>query len=318
MKKLNNIVLLSISLILLFSCDDILEDDITNDSVVVTAPLNGAVIEGNTVQFTWESLESVDSYRIQVIDNTQIRVVDSLVTNTVFNYNLDQGNYQWRIRGENFAYSSAYNFPNNFSVEQSNDLEGQVVNLQTPSGNFYSNIPVTIFNWEKITAADSYDFQIIKKLNGEQGVVQEPGITENSINVDGTLLNEDAEYIWKVKAINSSSETEFSQRSFFIDTQAPNQPTLSVPNDEHTIGASTVTFNWINGADTGNVKSSIENTLEISTDSNFGTILQSIETENNSAQYEFTNLNTYYWRVKAKDIAGNESDYSIVRSIIVE
>ncbi len=318
MKKLNKIIILSIGIMFFFSCDDILEEDISNDSVLVSLPLSGAIIEGNNVQFVWESLEGADNYRVQVINSNQIRTVDSLVSATVFSYNLDSGNYQWRVRGENFAYSTAYNFPIDFTVKESNDLGGQVVNLQTPSENFYTNAPITIFNWEKIGAADTYDFQIIKKLNGEQGVFQDTGISENSISIDGTLLDEDAEYIWKVKAINSLTETEFSQRSFFIDTQAPNQPSLSTPNDEHTIGASTVTFNWTNGADTGEIKSNITNTLEISTDSNFGTIFHSVETENNSVQYEFTNLNTYYWRVKAIDVAGNESDYSIVRSIIVE
>ena len=203
-------------------------------------------------------------------------------------------------------------------VQESQDLTGQSVLLEVPTENIYLNVPVTIFNWEKISAADSYEFTLIKKTSGEQVVFQDNNVTSNSISIDALLIDEDAEYIWKVKAVNTSSETAFSERSFFIDTVIPSQPTLTTPDDETTVEPSTITFNWTNGADTGAIKSSITNTLEIATDANFNSILHAEETVNNSVQYEFTNTNTYYWRVRAIDAATNQSDYSIIRSIIVE
>ena len=164
----------------------------------------------------------------------------------------------------------------------------------------------------------TYSFVLAKKLSGEQTIFQQAEITSNSLNIDADLLDEDAEYLWKVKAVNTVSETPFSVRSVFIDTEVPNQPILSMPEDQATVSPSAVTFNWANGTDSGNIQSLITNTLEVSTDVDFNTVIHSASTTNNSYQYEFTANDTYYWRIKALDAANNVSDYSIVRSIVVE
>lgn len=317
MKK--QIKLLVILSLIIFACDDILEEDITNDDIQITAPLNGAIIVGNTVEFSWEQIDGADDYRIQILKEIQAAViVDSVISNTFFSYTFDTGDYKWRVRAENFAYNTSYTFPADFSVQESVDLTDQSVVLKTPSDDYYGNTPLTIFSWDRINAANFYEFELIKKLNGEQTVFFKDDLTANSITIDPTLMDEDAEYIWKVKAVNDTSETPFSERSLFIDTVAPNQPTLSVPADEATSGADTITFSWTNGTDTGNIQSTITNTLEIASDIDFNTVVHSTSTVNNSSQYEFTNLGTYYWRVKAVDAATNESDYSIVRSVTIQ
>ncbi|MDO5981440.1 hypothetical protein [Flavivirga spongiicola] len=327
MKKLNNtilypnwysIILILTLLFIAFACDDILEEDITNDVVQVISPTEGTVIEGNTVQFLWQTIEGADSYRVQIIKNNQRHVADSLVTITNFTYNLDPGDYQWRIKAENFAYETDYTFPINFEMRASEDLSNQSVLLQTPSENLYTNNKNIIFTWNSLASADTYTFVLAKKLGGEQTVFQQADITKTSLNIDPTKLDEDAEYIWKLKAINTTSETFFSVRSLFIDTVIPNQPTLSEPLDDAKVSPSSVTFNWANGADSGTIQSLITNTLEISTNADFNTIIHSASTTNNSAVYEFVTPNTYYWRIKAIDAAKNESDYSIVRSIVIE
>lgn len=318
MKKPINIVLGLVLCVIALACDDILEKDISNDTVRVISPIKGTIVEGNTVQFSWEHLEGADDYRIQIIKSNQVYEVDSVVTTNTFKYTLNPGQYQWRIRGENFAYTTAYVFPIDFKTVASDDLSNQSVSLQTPSENFYTNNKNLICSWNAVENAESYNFILIKKLGGEQTVFQQEGITTVSHSFNETTLDEDAEYVWKVKAVNTTTETSFAERSFFIDTAIPGQPSLSLPADEETIAPSTITFNWTNGADSGNIQSAITNTLEISTDVNFNTITHSASTVNNSIQYEFISDNTYYWRVKAVDAANNQSDYSTVRSIIVE
>ncbi|TGV01064.1 fibronectin type III domain-containing protein [Flavivirga rizhaonensis] len=320
MKKLNNVTLLLILLFISFGCDDILEEDITDDIVQIISPREGATIEGNTAQFLWQSIEGADGYRVQIIGSNQRQEVDSLVTVLNFTYNLDPGDYQWRIKAENFAYETDYTFPINFEMRPSDDLSNQSVVLQTPTENLYTNNKNIIFTWESLSNADTYTYVLAKKTGGEQTIFEQPDIIKTSFNIDPDKIDEDAEYIWKVKAFNTTSNTStpFSEHILFIDTVIPNQPTLSEPLDEAKVVPSSITFNWTNGADSGIIKSAITNTLEISTDSNFNTVIHSAKTTNNSAIYEFTTSNTYYWRVKAIDAATNESDYSIVRSIIVE
>ena len=98
MKTLNN-TLLIILLFLSFSCDDILEEDITNDNVQTTYPTEGTTFDGNTLQFSWQNLDGADDYRIQIIKNNQIFEIDSLVSANTLTITLNPGTYQWRIRG---------------------------------------------------------------------------------------------------------------------------------------------------------------------------------------------------------------------------
>lgn len=316
MKKLNNILLMMF-IFLSFSCDDILEEDITDDNVQAIYPTEGAAIDGNTVQFSWQNLDGVDNYRVQIIKSNQTFEIDSLVATNMLTVILNPGTYQWRVRGENFAYQTAYSFPINFSTQASTNLTDQDVTLLSPSNNLYTRNINVIFTWNALTNATSYDFELIKKLTGEQTVFQETDINSTNLTIDATLIDEDAEYIWKVKALNHNSETQYSQRSFFLDREAPNQPALTSPENQAT-ASTMVTFNWTNGTDTGNIKSEITNTIEIATDANFNVITYLANTSNNSVQYEFVSTGTYYWRIKAIDAANNESNYSIVRSLIVE
>ncbi|NMH85967.1 fibronectin type III domain-containing protein [Flavivirga algicola] len=318
MKKLNNITLILILFFVSFACDDILEEDITDVTIQIISPTEGTIVEGNTAQFLWQAVKGADAYRVQIVRDDQRYEVDSLVTLTNFTYNLDPGYYQWRIKAENFAYETSYIFPVNFEMRASDNLSNQNVVLQTPSENLYTNNKSIIFTWQSLSNTDTYTFVLAKKVGGEQTVFEQPDITNTSLNIDPMKLDEDAEYIWKLKAKNAISETSFSERSLFIDTVIPNQPTLSAPLNEAKVAPSSVTFNWANGADSGTVQSLITNTLEISTDVNFNTLIHSASTTNNSAVYEFVSPNTYYWRIKAIDAATNESDYSIVRSIVVE
>lgn len=316
MKTLNNTLLIML-LFVSFSCDDILEEDITDNNVQTTYPTEGLTIEGNTVKFSWQNLDGADDYRIQIIKRNQIIEIDSLVATNTLTVMLDSGTYQWRVRGENFAYQTSYSFPVNFSTKASTNLMDQDISLLSPTDDFYTKNINTIFTWNKLTNATSYNFELIKKLSGEQTIFQETDITSTNLTIDVTLIDEDAEYIWKVKALNDNSETQYSQRSVFLDREAPNQPAITSPADQATT-TTMVTFNWTNGTDTGNVKSAITNTIDIASDTDFNSIIHSASTTNNSVQYEFASAGTYFWRIKAIDGATNESDYSIVRSVVVE
>jgi len=311
-------MLLLVMTSLLFACDDILEEDITNDTVTTTAPIEGAIVSGNTVNFSWQNLDGADNYRVQVLNDDQSTAVDSLVSGTAFSYVINPGTYQWRVKGVNFAYETAYTFPTNFRVEASDDLSTQSVVLQTPTDNLYTNDPNFIFTWMGISTASSYALDIVKNTTAMQTVLQETGITATNYEADALIFDEDAEYIWKVKAVNATSETGFSQRSLFLDRISPNQPTLVTPTDAQVLTVRDVTFNWTNGADMGTLQTEITNTIEIASDINFATIINTASTINNTVQYTFTVAGTYYWRVKAIDQAANASDFSNVNSLEIQ
>ena len=312
MAILNKFGLLFLALIL-FSCDDIIEEDISDDTLIVTSPLEGDIIESNVVNFRWEALEGADRYRIEVYNLTDDKILDTIIkdkTNLV--YPMSQGQYKWKARGENFAYQSQYSNRINFSVIESLDLTNQQVILSSPADAIYTNATSINCSWQDLTAADTYDFELINVTSG-QSVLQQSGIVSPSFTINDTYLTTEAKYQWKVKARNATSETVFVSRTFFIDRTAPNVPQITSPvnNSTQTINQE-ISFNWNVGTDTGVVQSPISYTIEFSNTASFGSLIHSSSLTTNTYLKAFTSSGDYYWRVKAIDAATNTSLYSSI------
>ncbi len=317
MRNLNRIVVLMF-LTLLLTCDDILEEDIRNVTVETFAPVNNAIIEGNVVQFSWNRIDGADNYRLQILTSDQRIVLDSLVPALTIDIPLEEGEYQWRLRAENFAYTSPYAFPTNFTLSASQDLSNQMVILRSPEDNVYRNVPITTFSWNAISTANDYSFELVRRNDSGESVIFGPEtLTDISINVEDAIVDEDAEYIWRVMAFNrtSNTNTEITEYSFFIDTEIPNLPVLIAPEDMVSIQQSVQTFEWSNSEDTGNVMSPVTLIFEISKDSNFEVLEETLMTTSESVEYEFTEEGTYYWRVRVRDAAGNENGNSVSRTL---
>lgn len=295
------------------SCEDIIEEDITNDVVQIISPNNDAVIESNVVSFQWENLKGADKYRLQIFDETEVKVLDSLVESTSLQYPLESGFYKWKIRGENFAYTSKYNIPVAFEVMQSDDLTNQVVILSSPYTNYFTNATTFMVTWQDLAPADSYDLEIYNVTSGNIIVYQQQNITNTFLSIPSTSIVSEAEYQWKVKAKNATSETVFSNRTFKIDRTVPNQPQLTLPNNNSTqLANQVINFSWNTIADSGVIQSSVSYVIEISNSNTFSSIVQSSNVSNSTIQLTFSNIGDYYWRVKSVDSAGNISSYSAV------
>jgi hypothetical protein len=305
MKITNNILVIALA-ILCFSCDDILEDDITNDLVQTVYPTESAVIESNVVTFQWNTLSGADDYRVQVYDTNQIIVFDTLVDSYSVVLPLSEGTYQWRVRGENSAYQSAYTFPITFDVDQSLDLTSQLVILSSPVNNFVTNQDNFTLAWVTLSAADSYTIEIVNVTGGGAIVYQQSDITTTNITLNNSIIAQDAQYTWKVKGVNTTSETVYASRNFSIDTVLPNQPQNSLPaNNSTQVINQNVNFSWTIPADSGTIQSTISYVIEIASDTAFTTILQTSNATGTTFQQTFTSTGDYYWRVRAKDAAGN-------------
>ncbi len=312
MAILNKFGLLFLALIL-FSCDDIFEEDISVDTLKVTSPLEGDIIESNVVNFKWEPLEGAKKYRIQVFNQLDSQILDTLIVDkTTFTYPISQGEYKWQARGENFAYQSNYSAINKFSVIESLDLTNQQVILSSPVEGIYTNATSINCSWQDLTAADTYDFELINVTSG-QSVLQQAGIVSPSFTISNSYLATEAKYQWKVKGRNATSETVFASRTFFVDRIAPNVPQMTSPvNNSTQIINQEISFNWNGGTDTGVVQSPISYTIEFSNTAAFGSLIHTSTLTTNSYLKAFASSGDYYWRVKAFDAATNASLYSTV------
>jgi|SRR5690606_29817485 len=110
--KFQKLVLVMSLFFSLVACEYITEvGNISDKTITVLAPKNGTVIDSIAI-FTWEALEEAQNYHLQVAkpsfeDASQI-TIDTLLEKTNYTKQLGSGNYEWRIRGENSGYVTAY------------------------------------------------------------------------------------------------------------------------------------------------------------------------------------------------------------------
>ncbi|NCC74585.1 MAG: hypothetical protein EOM06_14485, partial [Sphingobacteriia bacterium] len=143
----------------LYSCNEIVEEDISGKTVTIISPSDGYSSPSNQVVFWWNKLDGADWYNLQIVkpsfNNVQTIIADTNVTGENFTCLLSFGDYQWRIRPENSAYEGDY-VVRSFSVESDSDLTYQVVPLVLPVQNDTSNLTSQNFSWQALPYADSY------------------------------------------------------------------------------------------------------------------------------------------------------------------
>lgn len=304
MKTINKIILIALA-ILTYSCEDILEEDISDDTVQILSPINNSNIESNVVSFKWNSLNGADKYRIQIYESDQVLILDSLTTKTSITLPLNAGNYIWRVRGENYAYESVYSFPSNFWTTIPDDLTNQQVILSSPDNEKFVNFTNVTLTWEPLKNATTYRLRVVNTATGQE-VYPQTDLTDTSFTLDLPNLA-DGTYEWRLKAKNAETETkQYSARKFNIDTTVPNQPknTLPIDNSTQTVNSS-VTYTWSIATDIGNAKSPVTYIIEFASDVDFNSIVQTQYSNSTTLQYTFSATGVYYWRVRAVDGAGN-------------
>jgi len=304
MKTLNKFILIGLALIA-FSCEDILEEDISNDIVQAITPTKDAVIESNVVNFKWNSLKGADKYRVQVFESDQVLILDSLTTKTSLTLPLEAGSYIWRVRAENYAYQSTYSFPSNFATIIPDDLTNQQVILLMPDNDKYLNFTSITLNWEPLDKATSYSVKVVNTATGQE-VYPQTDVADTSVTLDLPELA-DGNYEWRIKAKNAETETkQYGAKKFNLDTTPPNQPKNALPADNSTQAVNTsITYTWTIPTDTGNIKSPISYVIEFASDVDFNTITQTLYSNTTTLQQTFSAAGTYYWRVRGVDLAGN-------------
>lgn len=312
---------------ILTSCNSVFEKNIEDEEVAMIIPLNNSTSNTNNVHFKWNEVEGASFYNLQIVSPSfnaiSQFVLDSNITNEEYYFVLSPGTYQFQIRAENSGHKTAYTSPITFTVDSTSNLTGQIVPLTSPNNDIYSNQKLFTFKWQNIQAAESYDFQIRLGIDFEaSSTVLE--LKENlSTNTYTPSANDfqfenEGVYSWGVRAVNTTSQTssKYQSRTINIDTTSPSAQALVAPITE-AIFVDTVIFYWTNAADPGIVKSPVTSQLEIATDVNFTSPLETYTTELDTVFHVF-NTGTYFWRMFATDAAGNKSTNTETREITIQ
>lgn len=293
------------------ACRDVIEPNISSTHIKLLAPLDSGVTTIMLQTFWWETIDGADFYNLQIVSPSFTNVSQLLLDTNIYRnkciFSLLPGKYEWRVCGQNFAYSTPYSI-NRLVIDSTPDISHQTIRLVIPVDLDTTNISSFLFEWELLYNAENYNFQLyfgVTRIIGEDIEVD---------TVRFTLSQGDGPYVWKVRGQNSSSNTPYSSRSIFLDTQPPPAPLLvSPPANARLAADSLIQFIWNRPEVHG---SSIHDSLVIAKDSLFTIPVKSVYVASPIYMDSLT-TGIYFWHVRSIDKAGNKSDYSQLRKIFI-
>ncbi len=163
------------------------------------------------------------------------------------------------------------------------------------------------FDWSDVTGADRYHIQLDDNPEFSSPFEAYPS---GSYYNYGPTGYDDGTYFWRVSARDVfENETDFSATdNFTLDTQSPSIPDLiSPPNDSATTDH-TPTFDWTDSTDLSNF------TYQLVVDDDPDCLSPVIDNSELTASTYTPGSNlsddNYYWKVRAEDELGHQSDWS--------
>jgi hypothetical protein len=190
------------------------------------------------------------------------------------------------------------------------------VTLFKPENNENINDNTPYFSWDNLDNNEilnwKYHLVISTSPTFDENIYDNANITDNQIypGIENELP--DNLYYWKVRIENDDYAGEWSiEKCFRVDTVAPVAPILVSPADGWNTNDTTPTLIWQN-VDESSLP--VVYTIEVDNEGTFaapliwsGTVDNWSTTGNSSVTLPALSDGVYYWRVRAKDNAGNEN-----------
>ncbi|PQJ15320.1 hypothetical protein [Aureicoccus marinus] len=222
----------------LLSCSEIIGiEDISDETVLLQSPVEGAEVTDSITSLSWSKIDQVNTYLVQLskpnFTASSKVLLDSLVTLDSTNTQgfieipLDSSAYEWRVKGMNDGYETAYSSAR-FAVsyvgvsDSTPDISQSTLELLAPQSDAVVSTTTLEFNWNAVANATSYQLQVATPSfdNASQIVLDQ--IIEVSDEGDPTKVAaelSDASYEWRIRAFNSSSEVYSEVIAFSVSTQ---------------------------------------------------------------------------------------------------
>ena len=230
--------------------------------------------------------------------------------------------YYWKVRVENEVYQGDWSDVWCFRVDT---LPPAAPTLVSPANgeNLKDNTPTLI--WQNVNE-NSLPVVYIIQVDNENTFAGALQITIDNWQTSGnsycTLPElEDNLYYWRVRARdNAGNENENAWSNvwtFRVDTLPPASPHLRSPGSGAGVNTLAPTLVWDSVAE---VSLPVLYQVEVDTSSSFNTTNKKSSEWISSTSWQTPSLSegTWYWRVKAKDNAGNEGGWSSSQSFIVD
>ena len=292
----------------------------------LSSPTNNLVINDATPNLDWSNVATASGYRVLVDNNNDFSSITySVITGSTSQQNnagpFSDGTYFWKVAarsstGDAFGANSTVF---SFTVDTANPPAPTLV---SPSDGAFTSDTTPFFDWNPVTdpaGINRYTLQVGDEVDFSGTNINQQITTGSPVDsqADLTTVLAPGTYYWHVRARDGfNQQGDFSvTRSFTVDTIAPaTAPALSDPTNGASINDNTPTFDWGDVSDAGTVTSPILYELLVDTDNAFPSpdISQlglTTSTFTPSAGSELTD-STYFWKVRAKDSAGNFGPFS--------
>lgn len=279
--------------------------NLTPATPVPQSPLSNTISDSSSTVFRWGRVATADLYRVQI--STDISFAspifdDNVSADSLVGVRLNaMKSYYWRVRAINPGGSSPWSNPVLFSTQIPSPSKPIP---SSPSNNLTGVSLTPKITWLKARAAEQYTLQVSSTSTFSTDVLNFNVDKDTTYQV--RTLQPSLIYYWRVKALNSIGESDWSSTLSFRTTsgQVPQAaPVLVSPVNNATNLSENVQFNWqlVNG--------STAYRFQLATDPEFK-VIHSDKTLNNTNEVNIDNVvlsQTYFWRVSAINSSGEGS-----------
>lgn len=280
-------------------------------------PANDSRIAPSNPVLEWSLVSDAETYHVQLADNrdfTSPIINDSLIysTDLAVNVELTDNRYYWRVRARdsygNWGGWSAVWF---FTVDTSGP-ESPV--LVRPENQSVTTQKTPEFAWDDVPEAVAFELQVAENERFDVPVIHDSTLTGTSFIPQQELP--DGTWTWRVRAKDDLGNwgSWSGIWMFTVDTRGPNAPDLIEPEWEATLSSQSQNFSWQAISDAQAYE------LVIANNANF---LSPVfrDTALTETTYPLSidfDDGVYYWRVRAKDRAGNWGLWSPAWTFMVD
>ncbi|MEM2480691.1 MAG: hypothetical protein QXG14_01475 [Candidatus Hadarchaeales archaeon] len=279
------------------------------------SPENGLNTSDNTPTLSWENLQPVDYFELQVDNDESFSSPEISVTlpgtqTSYTTFPLPDNLYWWRVR----CYRTGT--PSGWSVRtfRIDTLKPAPPELLSPSDGQDVNDPTPLLRWT-VPPENSLPLIYCLRISNSpyfepENIVIETWVSDNAHEVSG--LQENVTYYWKVCAAdNAGNVGNFQENAwrFKIDTVMPSAPSLLHPENNGWASAKP-NLDWLPVPENS---PPVLYRVEVSDFPDFINLTRVAEIySDNWIVSPPLPVSTYYWRVKARDNAGNWGPWSTV------
>lgn len=288
---------------------------------IPSSPEDNSVLFDKDVLLEWSSEGSVGNFSLEVseyptfddFDTSREFLLDTTVNTTNFSLtDLELGEtYYWRVNALDSDPKSYVSKTYSFTI--SDEAGGvKIPELLTPADEI-TNTPLDLtFSWSGSASSILFDFQLISSDNITIPVIDRENITQTKIRL--SELEENHTYYWRVRAKNSSDQSDWTSLSKFTTSSYNNELSLISPESGSQIFIQNSTFKWTAVSDAQSY------TIEFSTTDDFSSLAES---ESDITDDFFIPKNTfeegtvYYWRTavfSSDGLAGYSKPDSITQA----